>query len=133
MKLDKKNIERFFRNKPQVVAAYLYGSRVTGYSSNNSDLDIAVVVNDTSGIDYGKFSFQVNQMFPDFETDLRIITKGTSPTFIFQVIRNNQCIYQKSDKEKVQFESKALRDFYDAAHLRDIYDSYLKSFFAGGQ
>ncbi len=132
MQLDKKTIKKYFTNQPQVVAVYLYGSRVANYNNNNSDLDIAVVVKNTNGIDYGEFSLQVNQMFPDYETDLRIITKDTSPTFIFQVIKNNQCIYQKSDREKVQFESRALSDYYDGAHLRDIYDSYLKSYFVKG-
>lgn len=135
MKLDKKTekaIEKVFRSQPQTLAVYLYGSKIAGYERKSSDLDIAIVVDDTRSIDYGKLTLEANRIFPNVETDLRIITKDTSPTFIFQVIKNNQCIYQKSDKEKVQFESKALSDYYDGAHLRDIYDSYLKSYFAKG-
>lgn len=126
----KKIIEEVFQNQPRVLAVYLFGSKIAGYADKSSDLDIAVVVDNTHNIDYGQLTLTANRIFPDAKPDLRIITKNTSPTFIFQVIKTGQNIYQRSDKNRVQFEARALSEYYDGTHRRDIYDSYLKTFFA---
>lgn len=124
-----KNLQEIFKKLPTVVAVYFYGSRVKDYARKSSDLDIAVVVDNILGIDFGNLYFQVNQSIKDAEVDLRIVTKQTSPAFIFQVIKTGQCIYQKDKLEKVQFEAKALSEYYDGEHLRNIYDNYTKSYF----
>lgn len=132
MKIDTKRLDflkELFKNIPEVLAGYFYGSRASGYASLNSDLDLAVVVDNSAKINYGELYLKVNQILKDAEIDLRIITKQTSPTFIFQVIKTGQCIYQRSGVEKMQFEAKALGEYYDGEHIRNIYDSYLKSFF----
>lgn len=123
------NLQKVFETVPQVLAVYLYGSRIEGYHQKASDLDMAAVADDTQGINYGDLIFRVNQIIKDVETDLRIITRQTSPAFAFQVIKTGQCIYQKSDKEKVQFEARVLSDYYDGSYIRNIYNSYLKPFF----
>lgn len=123
------DLNQLFKKLPQIVAVYLYGSRVSKRELPKSDLDVAVIAESIESIDYGKLYFAVSQIIKDYEIDLRIITKKTAPTFIFEVIKTARCIYQRSDTEKVQFETKALSEYYDSEHLRKIYDSYLKAFF----
>lgn len=124
-------LQKIFRKMPQVSVVYLYGSRMKGYAAKASDLDIAVVVDNIEGINYGDLILQVNQVFPELETDVRIITYNTMPTFLFQVIRDGKVIYQKSEAERVRFETKSLREYYDGQRLRDIYDKYLSLYFKG--
>lgn len=124
-----KSLQKIFKKLPEVVAVYFYGSRAKDYAHKSSDLDIAVVVDNIKGIDFGDLYFQVNQIIKDVEVDLRVVTKQTSPTFVFQVIKTGQCIYQRNELGKVQFEAKALSEYYDGQHLRDIYDGYTKSYF----
>lgn len=122
-------LKDLFKLYPQIIAVYLYGSQVGGYASKKSDLDLAAIVDVPVSIDYGDLYLKVSQIIKGKEIDLRIITKQTSPTFIFQVIKSNRCIYKRSDKEKVLFESRAISEYYDGQHVREIYDSYLKPFF----
>lgn len=135
MELNPQSLEKLqniFKKMPQILAVYLYGSRVKGYATKNSDLDIAVVVDDVKDINYGDLYFKVSQNIEVVEVDLRVVTKETSPTFIFQVIKTGQCIYQRESKERVRFEAKVLNEYFDTQHLRDIYNSYLKQYFKGG-
>ena len=130
---------KLFQTYPQIIAAYLYGSQISGYNSRKSDLDLAVVIEEEH-IDYKqslKFSLcsnyrdlylKVSQIFKGFDLDLRIITLKNSPTFLFQVIKG-QCVYRKSDQEKLTFETKVLQHFYDSQHIRDIYSHYLRQAF----
>lgn len=126
-------LENLFKSYPQIIAAYFYGSQVGGYASSKSDLDVAVVVEDFSAANYGNLYLEASQVIKDKEIDLRVVTRETSPTFIFQMIRNGRCIYQRNNLEKVQFEVKALGEYYDGEHTRRIYDNYLKSYFNRGQ
>ena len=122
-------LRNMFKKQQNVVAVYVYGSRLKGYSTAKSDLDLAVVVDDVDKINYQSLYLKINQLFKKIEIDLRIVTAKSSPTYLFQVLKSGQCVYQRDEIEKVQFETKALKDFYDSQHLRDIYDRYLRQAF----
>ncbi len=122
-------LRNMFKKQQNVVAVYVYGSRLKGYNTAKSDLDLAVVVDDVDKINYQSLYLKINQLFKKIEIDLRIVTAKSSPTYLFQVLKSGQCVYQRDEIEKVQFETKALKDFYDSQHLRDIYDRYLRQAF----
>src|SRR3989344_1868581 len=49
MRLSKKKkdkIAKFFEGKPEIAAAYLYGSQAKGFARKDSDIDLAVLVGD---------------------------------------------------------------------------------------
>lgn len=122
-------LKELFKSYPQIIAVYLYGSQIGDYAFSKSDLDVAAVADDLAAVDYGELYLKINQILKDKEIDLRIVTKETSITFIFQVISSGQCIYQRSQQQRVQFEARILNEYYDGEHMRNIYDSYLKSYF----
>lgn len=123
-------LQRFLIKQPKVVVGYFYGSRISGYEARDSDLDLAIAVEDEH-INYSDFYLQISQIFKHFDLDLRIVTLKNSPTFLFHVI-NGQCIYKKSEQDKLNFETKVLRYFYDSQHIRDVYNHYLKQAFKVG-
>lgn len=125
----KLKLKKIFSTYPSILAAYFYGSQITGYTNKKSDLDLAVITDDANSIKYGDLYLKMSQIIKGREVDLRIITSEESPTYLFQVLKNGQTVYQRDELEKVKFESKVLRDFYDTQHIRDIYDSYLKQAF----
>lgn len=128
--LDKKTIKKIqeiLAKQPDVLAVYLFGSAARGQAHPKSDLDIGVVVSSAKGIDYGKLSVSLDQAVAGREVDLRIVTlKDTSPVFLYNLIKENLCLYARSDGERVRFETGALRQFYDSAKIREIYYRYLK-------
>ena len=121
-------LQKLFKKMPQVLAVYFYGSRIKGYEAKNSDLDIAVVVDDIKGIDYGKLYLQVTKIIQHIELDLRVATLKNDPTYLSEVIKG-QCVYQRSMEDRLNFETKVLRGFDDGKHIRDIYYHYLKQSF----
>lgn len=125
----KLKLKKIFSTYPSILAAYFYGSGVTGYTNKKSDLDLAVITDDADRIKYGDLYLKVSQIIKDREVDLRIVTLKETSTYLFQVLKNGQTVYQRNELETVKFESEVLRDFYDTQHIRDIYDSYLKQAF----
>lgn len=122
-------LKKLFSTYPSILVAYFYGSQVTGYTNKQSDLDLAVIVDNADIIKYGELYLKVHQIIKEKEVDLRIVASRGTPTYLFQILKNGQAIYQREELERVRFESKVLRDFYDTQHIRDIYDSYLKQAF----
>ncbi len=129
--LDLENLQKYLKEQLEVVAAYFYGSRVSGYHKEKSDLDLAIVVDEVTKVDYLQLYPVVSKVFPDFEVDLRIVDQDSQPSFLFEVLKNGKCIYKRNEPDRVRFETKAMIDFYDSAHIRDIYDHYLTKYFQG--
>lgn len=118
-----------FSKEPKIKLAYVLGSVVSGRAKSESDFDLAVVIEDKYQIDLDYvYSLTVPISFPK-DLDLSIVDKNSSPLFLFQMISTGECLYQKSEKIRISFEAYVLRNYYDNAHLRNIYYSYLKDKF----
>lgn len=130
--LDKKTIKKIqeiLAKQPKVIAAYLFGSAAWGQTHPKSDLDTGIVFEDEEGLSFGQLASImgiVDQAVPDFKVDVRPLVKKSSPLFVFNVIKGGQPIYVKDEKARVRFEVAALKKFYDAQHIRDVFCSYLK-------
>lgn len=130
--VDKKlvpQIGEVLSKEPRVKLAYVLGSVVSGRERIGSDFDLAVVVNDTAQINYDQiYQLVFSLNFPK-DLDLSIVDKNSSPLFLFQITSTGRCVYQRSNEEKVSFEAYVAENYYDTAHLRNIYSSYLKERF----
>jgi|SRR3972149_3720399 len=113
----------------RIKLAYVLGSVVSGRARVGSDFDLAVVVDDTTKISYDQiYQLISNLNFPK-DLDLSVVDNESSPLFLFQIISTGNCVYQRSEEDKVSFEAYVLKNYYDNAHLRKIYRSYLKDKF----
>lgn len=118
-----------FSKEPKIELAYVLGSVVSGRAKSESDFDLAVVVEDKYRIDFNDVYSLISPISFPKDLDLSVVDKNSSPLFLFQMISTGEGIYQKSQKEKISFEANVLRNYYDNAHLRNIYYSYLKDKF----
>lgn len=130
--IDKKlifQIQKALSKEPKIKLAYVLGSVISGREKAESDFDLAVVVKDAVKISHD----QIYQLIADLnfpkDLDLSIVDKNSSPLFLFQITSTGKCIYQKSNEEKVVFESFVMENYYDTHHLRNIYSSYLRERF----
>jgi predicted nucleotidyltransferase len=105
----------------------LLGSRIKGYGVKNSDLDMAIFVDDKKKVSLRKISSLFNKKKIDipYEIDISIVDLSSSPLFLFQIIKDGQCIYSKSPLGKTELELKIMHIFYDTQHIRNIYHQYL--------
>lgn len=134
--LDQKTIVRLQKalaKEPEVLAAYLFGSRALDYAAKKSDLDIGLVVKDTEKADYRKFYGRVADQIRGKEVDVRLVAMDDfNPLFAFNVIRPNLCLYQKSEEERIEVEKKIVKVYFDTQHMRNIYHYYLDKSFREG-
>lgn len=122
-------IQGVLSKEPKIKLVYILGSVVSGRERVESDFDLAVVVDDADKISYDQvYQLISNLNFPK-DLDLSIVDKHSSPLFLFQITSTGKRIYQKSNQEKVTFESFVMENYYDTNHLRNIYSSYLKERF----
>lgn len=115
--------------EPKIKLAYVLGSSVSGRTKKGSDFDLAVVVDDSTKIDYKQIYSLISHISFPKDLDLSVVDKTSSPVFLFQIITTGKCIYQSSHQVKISFESFTAKNYYDNAHLRKIYYFYLKDKF----
>lgn len=118
-----------FSKEPKIKLAYILGSVVSERAKSDSDFDLAVVVENKHQIDFHDVYSLISSISFPKDLDLSVVDKNSSPLFLFQMISTGKCFYQKDEKIRISFEADVLRNYYDSAHLRNIYYSYLKDRF----
>ena len=122
-------IQKCLLTNPKIVSAYILGSYTSGRAKNESDFDLAVVVEKKTNITQDQVYDLISKINFPKDLDLSLVDKTSSPIFLFQIISTGRCIYQRSQNDKVNFEAFVLRKYYDTQHIRNIYYSYLKEKF----
>lgn len=111
----------------EVIIAYLYGSSVKGYSREDSDLDVGLLLEDC---------YQQEVLYPEAlareiekETglkraiDIRILNNRT-PRFQYRVISEGELIISRDEGKRAQFEAKAASMYLDIKPFHETYDMY---------
>lgn len=115
-------------SKQPVKLAYLYGSYARGQETPKSDIDIAVVMAEKAKTaDYeiaAGLQKAIGKSLPEIE--VREIKPTTEPVFLRSVLKDRITLLARSEKERVDFETKGMKRFYDTQHLRNLNFYYLK-------
>lgn len=118
-------LKKLFGNFKPIIACYLFGSRATYYKRQESDLDLAVIVDDRNKCNEFELNRHLARIAFPYEIDLSLVDFSSSPYLLFQIIKNGKCLYQRSLEERINFEARILHEFYDSQHRRNIYYYYL--------
>jgi len=124
------DIQNSLAKDPKINLAYILGSAVSGRTRADSDFDLAIVVDDKGRVEYEKIYKLIYHINFPKNLDLSIVDENSSPLFLFQIVSGGKCVYQKSERFRASFEAFVSRNYYDNAHLRKIYYSYLKEKFS---
>jgi len=122
----KEIIKRVLTHHPEVLVAYLYGSRVKGYSTPESDVDLGILIEE---------NFKTTPLYPErlageimeetgYSTaaDVRILNHRNS-RFVYTVIREGEVIFCRDERKRVEFETEATRKYLDFKHIHEEYDA----------
>lgn len=112
-----------------ILACYLFGSRVSNNADTSSDLDVAIAATSRKFCQELDILPELSRISFPAEIDVSVVDLSVSPLFLYQIISKGMCIYEKSKVERVEFESKVQRIYYDTQHMRDIYHLYLEKSF----
>jgi predicted nucleotidyltransferase len=109
-------LKDFFSSKARVVLAYLFGSTIRGEANCLSDIDIAVLFDNTL-TKKEAFDLQL-QLIVDLgdllkTNDVDLVVLNNSPLLLtFNVIRDG-IILKSNEQERVHFETKTMSRYYD--------------------
>ncbi|MFZ5689472.1 MAG: type VII toxin-antitoxin system MntA family adenylyltransferase antitoxin [Bacillota bacterium] len=117
-------IKKYFEQRDDIIAVYLFGSTVKNKEGKASDLDLAVLFKE--GMDQF-FRFQEKmQIANELETQLKqkidvVDLRSADYFFIHQVMKNKKLLVDRDTGRRVFFEVDYRKKFFDYKPLYDLY------------
>lgn len=117
------NMDKFVEEF-NISLIYIFGSFAKGTNRENSDIDIAVLLNEEIDA-YTKLNIfgALVDIFKKGNIDL-VILNNVNEVLKFQVIKYGKIIYSKSLYTKVMFELRTMSEYMDKEHLRNTQNEY---------
>ena len=126
--IDIDKIKEILINYP-VDFAYLYGSYAEGTNRSWSDLDIALLVDDSVDVSGYlevelEISKKIDAVISPPESDVRIFNIAPL-NYKIQVVQNGKLIYSKDESKRVNFETSVRSLYFDFLPQKQEYRSAL--------
>lgn len=121
---------RFLRTRPEVQAAYIFGSVAAGKARSDSDVDIAVLVSEKAlGRDPLRYRIRLMADLMDLlqrdDVDLVLLNQAP-PLLAHRVLSRGKLIAERSPSARVAFQVRTVNRYLDTQPMRNLYLSYLK-------
>ncbi|MDI6731634.1 MAG: nucleotidyltransferase domain-containing protein [Candidatus Margulisbacteria bacterium] len=133
MKTNFNQIKDILQKHP-VEIAYLYGSFAEGTPRPWSDIDVALIVDDSntrqSNLDLEMtISKEIDAVgiVEKHESDVRIINQAPL-NYKIQIVQNGKLIYSKNERRRVEFETTVRDEYFDFLPKRE---EFRKALFSG--
>ena len=123
-------VARMMAEKPEVLAAYVFGSTVSGHVRSNSDVDIAVLL-DPAFVERLPLRYRTDLIVDAgsaLETfDVDVILLHQAPVALaYNVITKGKLVFERSRSARVAFQIRNLNLFLDFEPLHKVRLHYLK-------
>lgn len=116
-------LRHLFQQRP-VRLAYLFGSQASGRTHAESDVDVAVLLNESLTADerFTERLMLIGALSRIFRTDNVdvVILNEASPLLSYEALHNGVLLYCADESERVEFQGRAPRDYEDTAPLRKV-------------
>jgi len=122
---DVKRIIRYFKDTDEVSALYIFGSAGKGKTTGESDIDIAVLI-DESKLKRRNFEllkrkyYAVSPTFSLRSVDIVILNTAT-PFLKHQILKTGRILFDKNRDLRVRFTERAITEYLDYKPIEDIY------------
>ncbi len=113
----------FFSQRPEVSAAYLFGSQAKGTATEDSDVDVAVLLDPAFDLET-HFAYRLEQMVA-LESACRrpvdvVILNRASLVLRNQVLKYGLRVYEKDHRQRITFETQSRLAYYDFKPTLDM-------------
>lgn len=105
-----------------VRLAYLFGSIARGDDRDDSDVDLAVLLDDRSCRDRLQEELEAAA---GRDVDL-LLLEGAPPLLLAEVLREGSVLVRRDEDERAEFELRARAIVFDTEHLRAVQRGYLR-------
>lgn len=128
--IDINKLKSIFKSVSVVKSAYIFGSRATGKTVKSSDYDFAVLF-DSNLSKENRFDLKLELMaklsraLRTDAVDVVVLNDVSSLFFKYIILKEGKSIYQKSDLETAEFESRALGLYFD---FRPFMEEYSRNY-----
>lgn len=124
-------------DRPEVLSAFLFGSRARGRAGPLSDVDIAVL--HASGLDSGQrldlrlaLISEATDALGTTEADL-VLLNDAPPLLRFNVLRDGIRLLDRDPAERIRFQVKSMNEYFDTEPLRQAASLRLRNRIDGGR
>jgi len=106
-----------------VILLYLHGAHARGAQGPLSDLDVAVLMEETPRDPQGELDLLAafQEACGREDVDLVVLNRG-GPIIRDRVVRHGRLIYARSERDLVLFETRAIKEALDFQHFSRAYD-----------
>ena len=116
------NLRAFFLRRPEVEAAYLFGSQAKGSAGPTSDVDVAVLLGDAFDLDDHpmlRLEMMVElEAHLDADVDLVILNQANL-VLCNQVLKYGRLVFERSHRKRVIFEVRSRQAYFDFKPMLD--------------
>lgn len=133
----KKAVAGVLATRPEVLAAYVFGSTASGRTHSTSDVDVGVLVS-PAVMRRDPSTYRLNLM-ADLGAALRtfdvdVVLLNTAPPALAQnVVCRGTVVSERSRADRVRFQVRTLNRFLDTQPIRDLALEQLKHRYAKGR
>ena len=120
-------LARYLATQPDVIVAYLFGSRATGRARAESDVDVAVLLNEQDSVARFERRLRLGNEVEDVVSrpvDL-IVLNDAPPILQHQVLCYGQLLFERSRRARVEFEVQAGQVYADSMPMRRFFQQAL--------
>jgi uncharacterized protein len=123
------SFSEYFSRQPDVIVAYLFGSVARGQETRLSDVDIAVLLDPTAETE-ADLDRQITLLtdltqLAELEVQLTLLN-DVPPLLAYEVIREGILLHQRSGAERVAFQVKAMKEYFDIQPMLAFYNDVLR-------
>ena len=125
-------ISEILEKEPGILFAYLFGSHAKNTMHDKSDIDIAVYLEDPSLLEKdalypSRLAIKIEEALSDKKpVDLRVLN-GSTIRFKSQVIIHGKLLHSKDERQRIEFETSSLAQYYDFKPYYEVYDTARKA------
>jgi hypothetical protein len=126
----KRAVVRHLSGRPEIEAAYIFGSVASGRMRKNSDIDIAVLVD--RRVRPGRMLKYRLQLMADLGSALRrpdvdfVILNEAPPLLAHRVLSKGKLVFERSASARVRFQVRTASLYLDLVPLFETHIRYLK-------
>lgn len=116
-------VQSVMAERDDVLAAYIYGSMVEGNYHEKSDIDIAILMSESSE---GMVELEIASEIEEFletsrDIDVRLLN-GSDLRFKHQVLKNGERIYTGDSQKVIEFEESFYTEYLDKKPFIEEFD-----------